>query len=55
MPSIQSGNGTEVALTTGEEFPRGGPHRHVATLNYPLEHGLLVVRAAAGQDQEAAA
>ncbi|HKO83495.1 MAG TPA: GNAT family N-acetyltransferase [Actinomycetota bacterium] len=29
--------------------PRRGPHRHVATLNYPLERGLLVVRAAAGQ------
>jgi hypothetical protein len=28
---------------------------HVATLNYPFERGLLVVRAAAGQDEEAAA
>jgi hypothetical protein len=52
---MQSGNGTESALTTGEEFPRGRPHRHVATLSYPFERGLLVVRAAAGQDQEAAA
>jgi hypothetical protein len=35
--------------------PRRGPHRHVATLNYPFERGLLVVGAAAGQDEEAAA
>jgi hypothetical protein len=55
MPSIQSGNGTELALTTGEEFPRGRPHRHVATLTCPFERGLLVVRAAARQDEEAAA
>jgi hypothetical protein len=55
MPSIQAGNEIAFALHDRRGVPRGGPHRHVATLNYPFERGLLVVRAAAGQDEEAAA
>src|SRR4029450_1580156 len=50
-PPFRRGTGLRLPSRPARSSPERA-HRHVATLNYPFERGLPVVRAAAGHDEE---